>query len=63
MSIVTSFLYAYCKENLKTRFFLQINKTDFKGMFIFIEVAIATAYIKYQKTEVCDVNSIAAAFC
>ena len=37
--------------------FLQINKTDFEALFIFIHVAMATAHqLSYQKSEVCVVN-------
>ena len=39
MNIVTSLLHVDYKENLMTRFCA--NKTDFKGLFIFIHVAMA----------------------
>ena len=45
--------------------FLKINKNDFRGLFIFIHVAMATAYIRqfnYLKTEVCFVNLFATIF-
>ena len=44
--------------------FLQTNKTDFKGLFIFIHVAMATAIrqFNYQKTEVRVVNLLATIF-
>jgi len=40
--IVTSLVHANYKENLMNRF--STNKTDFKGLFIFIRVAMATAH-------------------
>ena len=44
--------------------FLQINKTAFKGLSIFIDIAIATAHMlaKLSKTEVCVVNLLATMF-
>ena len=43
---------------------MQINKTDFKGLFIFIDVAMATAHRQpnYQKAKVCVVTWLAAIF-
>ena len=44
--------------------FLQINKTAFKGLSMFIDIAIATAHMlaKLSKTEVCVVNLLATMF-
>ena len=42
--------------------FLQINKTNFKGLFIFIHVAMATAYTSQKKNKVCMVNLLVAIF-
>ena len=42
--IVTSLLHANYKENLMTRFSTKVNKTDFKGLFIFIHFAMAMAH-------------------
>ena len=41
-----------------------MNKTDFKGVFIFIHVAMETAHtsFNYQKNKVCVVNLLAARF-
>jgi len=39
--IIASLLHANYKENLMTRF--STNKTNFKGLFIFIHVGMATA--------------------
>ena len=63
MSIVRNLLHANYKENLMTRF-LQINKTDFKRLFLFNHVAMATAIrqLNYQKVEVCVVDLLAAIF-
>ena len=43
MSIVKSLLHASYKENLTTRFSAH-EQNDFEGLFIFIHVAMATAY-------------------
>ena len=50
MGIVTSLLHANYKENLMTKF-SAIKKNDFKGLFIFIHVAMATAIrqLNYKK--------------
>ena len=62
MSIVASLLHENHNENLTT--FPQINKTDFKSLFIFIYAAILTAHsqLNYQKTQVHVVNLLLA-FC
>ena len=51
MSIVTCLLHANCKDNLKTTF-LQINKIDFKGLFKFIDVAMAMAHMSAKLSSV-----------
>ena len=58
MSIVTSLMHANYKED-----FLQTNKTDFKRLFLFNHVAMATAHTSayYQKVEVC-VNLLTSIF-
>ena len=63
MSIVTSLLHANYKENLMT-IFSAMKQTDFKGLFIFIHVAMATAHTStsLSKKKVCVVNLLAASF-
>ena len=40
-------MHAYCKENLMPDF-LQINKTNFQVLFIFIALAMTVAHTKYK---------------
>ena len=49
--IVACLLHANCKDNLTTRYVLQINKTDFEGLYIFIDVAITTVYTSSKLSE------------
>ena len=49
--IVACLLHANCKDNLTTRYVLQINKTDFEGLHIFIDVAITTVHTSSKLSE------------
>ena len=60
MSIVTSLLLSNCKENLITRFFAN-EQTNFKGLFMFVDVAMTTA-LSYRKPKVWVANLLAAIF-
>lgn len=63
MSIATCLLNEIVKKIYQPDF-LQINKSNFKSLFVFIDVAMATSHTsaKFQKTEVSVVNLLVVIF-
>ena len=59
MRIVTSLLHANYKEILMTKFSPIEKKNDFKGLFMFIHVAMETVHTSAQPTQL---NLLAASF-